>query len=454
MTLQYRKKPKEQDSLAEALSQGVFYGRLRFHNFLYQGAEESKDHKVVGFGGSLIYKSDYFHGFGLTAGLYTSQNPWHMSDSKVSIYKSGKDTLSRYDVATDGQYGLTSLAQAYIEYKDKSSSLKIGRQRFESFLVKSNDTKMIPNTFEGISFESKALPDTRVRAALFTKQKLRDHAEFHHVLAYGDGDKAYANWTENDDSSMHRGLTVSKLDELGIKDRLFILDLKNSSIEQTVLRANYTTVPELLSSLMLEGTYRFNLDSTKVIPSFRYMQQFDDKAGQIGGANLLTNTIGYRNPQSLDSQLVAARVDFIQDVWSLRFGYSSISDEADLVAPWRGFPTASYTRAMGQKNWYANTDTYLLRADYNLGRAGIIPTMRVMMRYAIQDFDDSKAGVPSDNRVLTLNMVKKGFPYFPTLYSKLRFAHIEGDSDTIAIDGSLKPDSSYDEVRFELNYLF
>jgi len=454
MTLQYQKTPKEHDSLVKALAEGIFYGRLRFHHFSYNGTNKEEDHQMTAFGGSLIYKSGYLNGFGITTALYTTHNPWHISREKVSYYRSGKDTLSRYNVATKGDYSLTSLAQIYLEYKDKKSLLKIGRQRFESFLAKSNDTKMIPNTFEGLSLETKLIPDTRIRMALFTKQKLRDHDEFHHILAYGDRDKPYAQWLENDDGSMHRGLTLSKLKEHDINDQLFILDIKNKSLSNGILRLNYTAVPDLISSFTLEGVQCFNIERFKIIPALRIMRQFDIGAGAIGGANLSNNTIGYQDADNLDSRLIATRIDFIQDAWSLRFGYSSIQDKGDIIAPWRGFPTASYTRAMGQRNWYANTDTFLARFDYNLGRAGIIPAMHFMTRYTIQDFDDDKPGVPSDSRVWTVNLVKKGFFDYQTLYGKLRFAHINSDDDTIAIDRSLKPNNSYSEVRLEVNYLF
>jgi len=206
--------------------------------------------------------------------------------------------------------------------------------------------------------------------------------------------------------------------------------------------------------MMLEGSYRFIFEKTKIIPSVRYMLQFDNGAGEIGGANLKDNTVGYRNTDSLDGALFASRLDIIQRFWSLRFGYSSVANRVDIVAPWRGFPTAGYTRAMGQYNWSANTDTYLLRADYNLDKAGLVKGGRLMMRYAVQNFDDTKAGVLSDNKVFTIDLVKRGFSFSPNLYGKIRMAFIDGKSDTIAVDGTLKPDSSYNEVRFELNYLF
>jgi hypothetical protein len=37
---------------------------------------------------------------------------------------------------------------------------------------------------------------------------------------------------------------------------------------------------------------------------------------------------------------------------------------------------------------------------------------------------------------------------------KTRLAYVEGDEDTVAGDGTLKVDSSYNEFRVEFNYLF
>jgi len=456
MTIQNREFPKKVDSLTKMLLDGRFYGRFRMNSFVYNNKDNERDHEVVAVGGSLTYHSAYFNGFGLGASFYTSQTPWqNMSQESLEFYKGGKDTLSRYDISTGKEEGLTSLAQAFVEYRGNHNRVKIGRQLFESFLTKSNDTKMIPNSFEGVSFENRSFTSTTIKTAILTRQKLKDHSDFHHVLAYGDNpNDAYAKWSENDDGAMHQGLTISRLNEKGIEDRLLIFDIKNSAITNTTLNANYTAVPELLSSMMVEGSYRFVFKKTKLIPSVRYMAQFDNGAGAIGGANLKDNTIGYDNPDSLDGSLFATRLDVIQRSWSLRFGYSSVADKGDIVAPWRGFPTAGYTRAMGQYNWNANTDTYLLRADYNLDKAGLLNGGRLMMRYAVQNFDDAKAGVSSDKKIFTINLVKRGFLFTPNLYAKIRMAFIDGKSDTIAIDGSLKPDSSYTELRFEINYLF
>ncbi len=72
----------------------------------------------------------------------------------------------------------------------------------------------------------------------------------------------------------------------------------------------------------------------------------------------------------------------------------------------------------------------------------------------IQDFDDKKVAVPSDSRVFTFDILKKDFLDFKNLYLKFRFANVVGDDDIISSDGVLKSDPSYNEARFELNYLF
>jgi len=450
--------PEMVDNIWAMLLGGVYYGRLRFNSFGYQwkneiqknGIKVREDHAIGAFGGSLIYRSAYLNGFGIGAGFYGTSAIGSLDDSEAYLYKAGKDAFSRYGYLTDGSKNLYTFAQAYLEYKNEDFSIKAGRQIFESFLTKSNDTKMIPNTFEGLTLYHHDILDSSFKMAYLTRQKLRDHSDFHHVLAAGDLDNdPYTIYTQNDDSAMHFGLQKSKLEAKGIEDRLMVAEARNISIENLTLIMNYTAVPELISSAMIQANYRFKLDEWSVIPALRYMQQFDDGAGDIGGANLKTLTEGYTNPDSLNTALYAARVDLIQDTFKLRFGYTQIADKGDIIAPWRGFPTAGFTRAMAQYNWYANTKSYMVQLDYEFEE---ISEFKVISRFAVQDFDDDKIGVQADSNVFTIDFLK-GLEH-SSMYLKTRFAHVAGDNDTIASNGLTKLDPSYNEIRVELNYLF
>lgn len=459
MVVLYDEVPGEVDNISDMFSQGMFYKRLRFNSFGFRWSEEvqtdegiklRENHAIAAIGGSLIYRSAYLNGFGVGAGFYATSAAGTLDASEAYLYKAGKGAISRYDARTDGTSSIISFAQAYVEYKNEDVSVKAGRQIFESFLTKSNDTKMIPNTFEGLTVNSTYLPHTTtLKMAYLTKQKLRDHSDFHHVLAAGDDDNdPYSIYSENDDSAMHFGLQLSELEARGIDDRLIIVEVKNESVENLILSVNYTAVPDLVSSAMIQADYRFYLGDWSIIPGIRYMQQFDDGAGEIGGANLKTLTDGYSDPDSLDTSLIAGRIDVVEDAFKLRFGYTKVADEGDIVAPWRGFPTAGFTRAMAQYNWYANTESYMVQLDYQFDT---FDEFKVISRFVIQDFDDDKIGVQADSKVFTIDFFK-GLGESP-VYIKTRFAHVAGDDDTTVADLH-KADPSYNELRIEVNYLF
>lgn len=455
MTIKYKKRPKRVDKFTKILSEGILYGRFRTNTFIFDGGPDDVSHYAMGIGGSLIYKSARYKGFSFTTGLYTSQNPNHIKAEDLGDYRYGKDTFSRHAVATSDRDGMTTLAQNYLSYKKNRAELKIGHFLMESHMLKSHDTKMIPNAFEGANLQIRTIPNTRIQLAYITKQKLRDHESFHSVLAYNDDTTdPYAKWTGNDDGAMHQGLTYSKLNEKGINDRLVVFETKNNSIENTTFKIGYTAVPDLISSFVLEGSYKYEMENgLKIKPAILYMQQFDHGAGAIGGANLKTNTIGYSDPDSLENSLIASRLDFIYGSASLRVGYSDVKDGGDIVAPWHAQPTAGYSRAMSRRNWYANTKTTMLRADYDFSKAGLIEGLRIMSRYAVQDFDDNKPGTTADLSIFTFDVVKR-FKDTPNLLMKVRTGFVSEDHKVANADGTYKKDPSYNSVRLEMNYLF
>jgi hypothetical protein len=124
------------------------------------------------------------------------------------------------------------------------------------------------------------------------------------------------------------------------------------------------------------------------------MAQFDDGFGKIGSASLAgfkkAEGKNYKDLTDGDSNLIAVRLVAKKGAGKYMIGYSKIADKADIIAPWRGFPTGGYTRSMGQYNWYANTETYMIKAWYNFGKAGLISGFRTAIDYAIQDFDETK----------------------------------------------------------------
>jgi hypothetical protein len=443
MTLKYLRQPKSVNDFLDMFSDGILYGRFRTNSFIDKPQYETSDRKSswsTGIGGSLIYKTAYFHGFGVTVGLYTSQNPWHERANEIQYMKGDKQVFDRYSAATTGNFNMNVLAQAYLEYKYKKSDFKLGRQIFKSRLTASNDIAMIPNTFEGVSYDGKNLPQTDIKLAYFTKEKRQDHTEFHDVIAYSNSEDY------NTDGAVHKGLDPEALQSHGVHNtRLIVAQVKNSSVKNLKVLVNYTAVPHLLSSATIGAYYKISLpNSFVIVPGVRYMQQFDDGAGAIGGANLDRKTIGYTDPNSLNAQLYCARIDLKRDSFLWRIAYSDVANKGDIVAPWRGFPTGGFTRLMGQYNWYANTKTYAMRLGYNFKEIHI----NSFVRDAVQDFDDNKPGVPDDSNVVEWDAVKT-FAFVPGLYLKLRLEYTSFKNHN-----HNSKDISYGDYRFGINYLF
>ncbi len=464
----YNVLPGSVDNFTDMFAQGELYGRLRMNAFKWDWTgDTTTDNKAFGIGGSLIYKTASLYGVSGTVGMYYSDSPFEgLRDSREDIgsVKAGKDTISRYDVKTQGNYSMSVLAQAYMQYNISKTTFKGGRQIFESVLTKSNDTKMIPNTFEGYSVETKEIPKTTIRGAYFYAQKLRDHTTFHDVITFKDA--SGESWNNNDDAGVHKGLNYANFTAAGddTSHALIIADIRNKSIEGLQLDLTYTAVPDVVSSVIGEVNYQIGLPGGfSLTPGVRYMYQMDDGGGKVGGASLsgslvkwtngvatYDDTKGYSTPDSLDSSLWMARLVLKNGPLKVQAGYSAVSDDGDIVAPWRGFPTGGYTRAMAQYNWRANTKTTAAEVYYDFDKAKMVSGLGVLVRYAMQDFDEDKqaAGVQADSNIIHID-IREQIKAVPGLDAKIRIGLVDAKEREAGGDKD-----SYNEYRFEVNYLF
>ena len=453
MTVKYNVLPGDVESVGDMFTEGIFYGRLRSNTFYWDWDIEStknQDNKAWGVGGSLIYKSAVYNGISFTLGYYGTMNPdfFRMDADEVGFVKAGKDTFSRYKVKTGGGFGMHTLGQGFLEYNNGTVDVKAGRQLFESVFTASNDTKMIPNTFDGVSVSIKIAPKTKVRAAWFGKQKLRDHENAHDVLTFKD--ESGESWNNNDDSAVHKGLSYANFVAAGEDPNhdLFLADLQTKYVKNLNFKLSALSVPGVVKDIVVEAHYKIPFENGWALrPGVRYFHQMDDGGGAVAGYTNLTGkaATGYDAgvADSLDSSLFAARVDLQMPKKKgfFRLGYSEVADKADIVAPWRGFPTGGFTRAMAQYNWYANTKTYMIRAVYKF-----TPDFKASLRYAVQDFDDAKVNVQADSTIWHLDT---WYNFTKSFQMKTRVGIVNADPGSTG-----KADVSYNEYRLEFNYLF
>lgn len=449
-TLVYEVVPDEVESLGQVFEEGVFYGRLRTNLFYWDWDNESagKDNYALGVGGSLIYRTARLHGFAVNAGIYTAQNLFiRMDREDIGFLKAGKDALSRNEVRLKDNYGFTVLGEANIDFSDDRFGIVAGRQLFESVYTKSNDTKMVPNTFDGVSLRAQLADGHTVRFAFFDKQKLRDHLGAHDVITFRD---EFGNpWANQDDAAVHKGLSYDRLRAagLGVKHDLFLAHYAGRFAGGWKLDLTGLAVPDLFSGFTVEVNRAWEVGQWKITPGIRLMKQIDEDAGRVGGASLSGNVNrlnpgGYDDPENADGGLIAVRLVLAPEggVQEWLIGFSQVADDADLIAPWRGFPTGGYTRAMGQYNWRADTRSAMVQWKWNLGKAGLVKGLSSNVRFAMMDFDEAKG--LTDRTLVHVDLTYVP-PSVKNLEFKVRAAVIEDEGST-----------SYGDYRFETNFLF
>ncbi|QOP46487.1 OprD family outer membrane porin [Sulfurimonas paralvinellae] len=443
---------KTAEIFKEMFQQGDFYGRLRSNNFYFGYDHDDSGHEsnlVSSVGASFVFRSASLNNFDFTLGLYGSQAFFSADDFKnnISFAKAAKDTFSRYKYITNGSKSLFAFGQANISYSYSKTNFRAGRQLVETFYTKSNDTKMIPNSFDGLVVSSKDIKKTKLTLAYLAKQKLRDHESAHSVLMYDDSNSAnHSQWTGNDDSAMHKGLSYTNLKAAGKKTDapLIILDAQNNSVKNLKINFSSYVVPSLLSQVMGELNYKIALKSFSITHSVRYIEQFDNGAGDVGGASITTDTTGYKDPNSLNSGMIAARIVTKIDDYKLNLGYTQVLDKADLVTPWRGFPTAGYTRSMGMYNWRANVKSYRIELVKGANAKGIYTKPFLQTSVLYMDGDTNKK--ETDSMFYYAGIVQN-IPSMQELQYRVRLGWRDfiGDSSQV---------SDYLDARFELNYLF
>jgi len=449
--LVYNNVPKTVNSFSAMLGEGEFYGRLRSNNFFYNWEKESasqENHITNGVGGSAVFQSAKLSDFDFRAGLYYSQGFTTVAREDAKNMKPGQDVLSRFTYSNIGTQNIGVVGQAYVRYSGlEKSELIVGRQLVETFYTKSNDTKMIPNTFDGVVFATKLLPETSLKVAYLAEQKLRAHTDAHSVLMYGDTASSSAlnpAWDANDDSAMHKGLTYTNLTANNKRTDapLIVVDAQNRSVKNLSLDGSFYAVPDLISQAMVEANYKIAVSKEfSIAPGVRYIKQFDNGAGSVGGAALDATTTGYKDANSLDAQMVAARLVGSYRNFKLNLGYTNVLDEADLVTPWRGFPTAGYTRSMARYNWVANTKSYRAELMINNNKSGVYED--VMMQLSVLHTDADEAKGQFDENYYYAGFVQN-IPALPAAQWRFRIGYQDTD----------KVDADTLDTRLELNYLF
>lgn len=415
------------DDLESAFKEGKLDGRIRVHYMATDwdtnswGTKPDADSRGTAIGGSLIYKTAPLYGVSAGAGFYTTQATNLWTDDNNGNSKGYPKNTTASDLfargpgaATDFGSGYSVLAQSYLQYNIAKSKAVGGRFLMTNPWISPNDTKMIPIAIEGYEVVSNDLPNTTIQLDYADKIKERGMTYFGNMADTGDTPDAIKNYYHTHYTASvasTSGISAGNLAKYGSGGEapgVKVLGVKNKSIDALELQGWFMNWPDIVNQGMLEANYA--LDAGDVILSFgaRYMKQYDEGAGAIitpgtgtsiysylGATNTATtgskaNDVNKKgdNDNSVDTYLFAVRAAANYGPAKLTLAYSHTGDGGDIIAPWRGFPTDGYTRAMTQTDWNANTKAYKAQIDYDMNT--MINGVSTMLSYAFYNRDESK----------------------------------------------------------------
>ena len=140
------------NNFEQMFSKGELTSQVRS---IYIGYDQKKTGEnntyATAFGGMLKYELASFNGFNVAIAVTGSQDIG-FATGDANQYKQNTELSS-----SKGSY--LEVSEAYINYKNNGFNIRLGRQMVETPLADTDDTRMIPNTFEAymLTYESNKL---------------------------------------------------------------------------------------------------------------------------------------------------------------------------------------------------------------------------------------------------------------------------------------------------------
>lgn len=443
------------DDIFSAIKESKFSGSLRAKYFLTDWEDESK---TTGVCPTKATECKDAKGFSVGGGLSMKTAPLYNISAKVSFWtvtgfgwtgkSDGYTATTSLDLFKNNAYGqgYSVLAESYLEYNDKKNMVRIGRTEYENPFFASNDTKMIPATFEGLFIQSNIIKDTTIEFDYVTKMKQRRDTEFGKLT-----------------NTIDTPIAIKKHYENHNDPDLMVFGVKNRSIKNLQLQLWGMHWWNIVNQVMAEANYTFKTQDLTHTFGVRGYLQYDDGAGKI--IKPKDNKLG-DNDNSIDSWLYAVRYILGYKNFKFLLAYSQTSKDGDIIAPFRGFPTDGYTRSMTQTDWNAGTKAYKIGVDYSVPQ---IKGLLVQLSYSYYNRDESKVPYQSmtnrgfnngDTKQWNLDITERFEGRLKGLMLRGRFMIQDNDKTTACLSAPsdyqtrCNKNTNNKEVRLEMVYNF
>lgn len=341
------------DSLADAFANGKTSGQIRafYIDRTYEGTVNNNRNSLA-LGGNLGYETAAINGLSLGARFYTT-NGIHIHD--------GARTASQYDPSLFGDNfaSYSILGEAYINFKQDGTNVKIGRQKLDTPLAGSDDARMLPNLFEAAVISNTDIENTTLIGAHVTRFAA---GTFSNVYpAEGGALNLHSGYGINNVSGrfVDMGVTSVGRNSAGVTAAAAIF----KGIEGVTLQAWDYYAHDILNAVYLQADASWKCmisDSVKPFASAQYLSQSD---------------IGDKFADDVDSQYVGAKLGASVGSVKAYVAYSQTGDSdgatnGGIITPWGGMP--AFTQGMVTRHmFFADTSATKVAGTYNLSALGV-----------------------------------------------------------------------------------
>ncbi len=227
------------DTLEGAFANSKVKGELKAQYFGVEPFSDGKEDSILVVGGNLNFLTGSYYGF--SAGLTFQAS--HVVDINT-------ENANNFAATMDASGAVMS--ESYLQYTLANSSVKVGRQYISTKLIAGSGSRMIKQSFEGITFVNKDIPDTTLGLAYVSKYQNRTD---------GNGNPGEFNKFEDGALTIHA---------------------QNNSVENLTLKAQYLDVNAIntnndKNALYLEAGYDFKIFNVAT-------QYIDTSDGNVDGS--------------------------------------------------------------------------------------------------------------------------------------------------------------------------
>ncbi|PHS33755.1 MAG: outer membrane porin, OprD family [Sulfurovum sp.] len=340
-------------------------------------------------GGYIGYVTPQYEGFNFTTAVYATYGLRIDELTLENDFITGNGA-SRYDPSLQGYRGdnYAFIGQAYIGYENKNTKIKVGRIRFDSPLIGSDDARMLPNLFEAAVISNTSIENTTLLAAHITRETVgtfpnvyiwrQTKEQIGTNLAMQSG-YGYGSVLGLSGNYVNMGIIALGNEQMTGAD--------NSTAGVTALSYTYDGSEnfkfkvwdyiawDIMNLLYLQADYNYQLNkNTNLFVSAQYINQFDigNRLDSFGGIN---------------SNYGAGKIGFKHEDLTISASYS-MTGKSDgfmnggIASPWGGMP--AFTQSMVVRHqFFANTDAWKVATTYNFQNKGT--NLKVSVYYAHYD---------------------------------------------------------------------